>query len=160
MQLVVSDFSWFSVIWGTGEQMLLKIGKDLSFKIKVDFIMNSLILSAELFWSVFSWSILSKAILSQELSMSMAVHRATLHRRHCTQVLHFQAVLPIYVFSRCSKTAILFCLPSCFLGGRRWGRGRQSEQTLVIWGLLPTPGPSSTLEIRKMSLFSVQIIYT
>lgn len=122
--------------------------------------MNSLILSAALFRSVFSWSIPSKAIPNQELSMSMAVHRATLHRRHCTRVLHFQAVLPIHVFSRCSKTAILFCSPSCFLRGRRGGRGRQWEETLVIWELLPAPGPFSTLAIRKMSLFSVQIIYT
>lgn len=111
--------------------MSFKTGKDLRFKTKVDFIMNSLILSAELFWSVFSWSIPSKAILNQELSMSMAVHRATLHRRHCTQVLHFQAVLPICVFSRCCKAAILFCFSSCFWGGRREGRGgRKHTRTL------------------------------
>lgn len=88
-------------------------------------------LSAEVFWSVFSWSIPSKAIFNQELSMSMAAHRATLHRSHCTQVLHFQAVLPIRVFSRCSKTAILFCFSSCFWGaGGKGGGGRKNTHNL------------------------------
>lgn len=116
MQLAVGDFGVFSVVRGQ-VSMLLKIGKDLSFRTKVDFIMNSLILSAELLWSVFSWSIPSKAILNQELSMSMAVHRATLHRRHCTQVLHFQAVT-YPCFCKMLKNCHSLFSP-CFLRGRR-----------------------------------------
>lgn len=111
---------------------------------------NSLILSAELFWNVFSWSIPSKAILNQELLMSMAVHRRiTLHRRHWKRVLHFQTC---YLFS--------FVPLHVFWGAGGEGGGGSQKKTHGIWELLPTPGPSSTLAIRKMSLFSVQILYT
>lgn len=136
--------------------MLLKIRKDVSFNTKVDFIMNSLILSAELFWSVFSWSIPSKAILNQDLLMSMQCTEPL-----CTEgTVHEFSIfrlLPIHVFFKMLKNCHSLLFPFLFLGGRR---AKQSEKTLVIWELFPAPGPSSSLAIRKTSLFSVQIIYT
>lgn len=122
--------------------------------------MNSLILSAALCWSVFSWSAPStSAILTEELSMSMAVHRATLHRRHCIRVqcTPFSSCVTIHVFFRMLKNWHSLLFPFLFFGGRR---KTQSEETLVMWELLPAAAPFSTLAIRKMSLFSVHIIYT
>lgn len=82
---------------------------------------NSLILSAELFWNVFSWSIPSKAILNQELLMSMAVHRRiTLHRRHCKRVLHFQMCYLFMFFQDARKLHSLLFLFMFF--GEQEGR--------------------------------------
>lgn len=82
--------------------------------------MNSLILSPALFRSVFSWSApSSSAILTQELSMSMAVHRATLHRRHCTRVQctpFSSCVTYPYSFQDAQKLSFSFVLLLGFWG--------------------------------------------
>lgn len=159
MQLVAGDFSVFSVIRGTGEHILLKIWKNLSFKTKVDFTMNSLILSPALFWSVFSWSTPSSSFSH---SYPRAVSVGGSAQSHSTQkALYTSSPFSGYVtypcFFRMLKNCHSLLFPLLFFEGRR---GKQWEETLVVWELLSALGPFSTPAIRKMSLFSVHIIYT